>query len=88
MHCKSTCVTTTGISDFHKLTEVSLKSHILKAPPKKKFYRNYHSFDENKFNEDLKSKLDPIENLDYSYFENIFINVLNVHAPIKKKITC
>ena len=31
---KNTCVTVTGISDFHKLTAVSLKSQILKAPPK------------------------------------------------------
>ena len=30
---KSTCVTETGVSDFHKLTAVSLKSHILKSPP-------------------------------------------------------
>ena len=33
---KNTCVTVTGISDFHKLTAVSLKSQILKAPPKNK----------------------------------------------------
>ena len=31
---KNTCVTVTGISDFHKLTAVSLKSQILKAPKK------------------------------------------------------
>ena len=29
---KNTCVTVTGISDFHKLTTVSLKSQILKPP--------------------------------------------------------
>ena len=47
---KNTCVTVTGISDFHKLTAVSLKSQILKAPPKIKAYRNYKTFDENRFN--------------------------------------
>ena len=72
---KNTCVTVTGISDFHKLTAVSLKSQILKAPPKIKTYRNYKTFDENRFNEDLKSKLDSIEKLDCPLFQSIFIDV-------------
>ena len=72
---KNTCATVTGISDFHKLTSVSLKSQILKAPPKIKTYKNYKTFDENRFNEDLKSKLDSIEKLDYPLFESIFIDV-------------
>ena len=55
---KNTCVTETGVSDFHKLTAVSLKSHILKSPPKVKHFRNYKSFDENAFNEDLNLRLD------------------------------
>ena len=29
------------MSDFRKLTAVSLKSQVLKAPAKRKFYRNY-----------------------------------------------
>ena len=82
---KNTCVTVTGISDFHKLTAVSLKSQILKAPPKIKTYRNYKTFDENRFNEDLKSKLDSIEKLDYPLFESIFIDVLNTHGPVTNK---
>ena len=76
----------TGISDFHRFTAVSLQSQILKAPPKQKLYRDYKAFDENSFNNDLKSKLDSIKILDYSSFENIFINVLNTHAPVKTKI--
>ena len=74
------------LSDFHKLTAVSLKSQILKAPPKIKTYRNYKTFDENRFSEDLKSKLDSVEKLDYPLFETIFINVLNAHAPVTTKI--
>ena len=38
---KNTCVIVTGISNFHQPTAVSLKSQILKAPPKIKIYRNY-----------------------------------------------
>ena len=78
---KNTCVTATAISDFHKLAAVSLKSQILKAPPKIKNYKNYKTFNENRFNEDLKSKLDLIEKLDYTLFESIFIDVLNIRAP-------
>ena len=61
---KNICVTVTGISDFHKLTTVSIKSQVLKAPSKIKTYRNYKTFDESRFNEDLNSKLDSIEKLD------------------------
>ena len=44
------------------------------------------SFDENNFNNDLKTKLDSMKILDYSSFEDIFINnVLNTRAPVKTK---
>ena len=42
---KNTSVTATGMSDFHKLTAVSLKSQVLKAPAKHKFYINNKNFD-------------------------------------------
>ena len=74
----------TGISDFHKLTAINLKSQ--KAPPKRKLYRDYKAFDENSFNNDLKIKLDVIKILDYSSFEDTLINVLNTHTPVKTKI--
>ena len=80
-HFKNTCVTVTGISDFHKLTAVSLKSQILKAPSKIKTYRNYKTFDQNRFNKDRKE----IEKLDYPLVESIFIDVLNTHAPVTTK---
>ena len=84
-YLKNTCVTVTGISDFHELTAVSLKSQILKALPKIKTYRNYKTFDENRFNKDLKSKIDSIEKLDCPLFESAFIDVLNTHAPVTTK---
>ena len=85
-YCEKACLIETGLSDFHKLTAVSLKSQILKTPQKRKLYRDYKTLDENNFNNDLKSKLDTINNLDYSTFEHIFISVLNTHALIKTKI--
>ena len=42
-------------------------------------------FNENSFNNDLKTKLNSIKILDYSSFEDILINVLNTHAPVKTK---
>ena len=83
---KKACILETGISDFHKLTAVSFKSQILKAPPKRKLYRDYKAFDENSFNNDLKTKLGSIKILNYSPFKDIFINVPNTHAPVKTKI--
>ena len=76
----------TGIADFHKLTVVSLKSQMLKAPPKSKLCRDHNkAFDENSFNDDINSTLDSIKILDYSSFEDILINVITTHAPIKNK---
>ena len=43
---KNTFLTVTEISDFHKLTAVSLKSQVLRAPPKIKTYRNFKTFDD------------------------------------------
>ena len=70
------------ISHFN-INPIVLK--VMKAPAKRKFYRNYKNFDEDNFNKDLKLKLDPLEEVDYSLFENTFIDVLNTHAPIKAK---
>ena len=52
------------MSNFHKLTAVSLKFQVLKAPAKPKFYRNCKTFDEGNFNKDLKWKLDFLKELE------------------------
>ena len=81
---KKKCILETGISDFHKLTVVSLKSQILKAPRKPKLCRDHNkAFDANSFNDDINSTLDSIKILDYSSFEDMLINVITTHAPIK-----
>ena len=74
------------VRNWNKLTAVCLKSQMLKAPPKRNLHRDYKVIDENNFNNDLKTKLDLIKILDYSSFEDIFMNVLNTHAPVKTKI--
>ena len=62
LYFKNSCVTVTGISNF------SLNSQILKAVPKMKTYRNQKTFDEKRFSEDVKSKLDSIGKLHYLLF--------------------
>ena len=47
---KNTCVATTGMSDFDKLTAATLKSQVLRAAAKCKFYTNYKNFDDYNFN--------------------------------------
>ena len=66
------------MSDFHKLTVDSSK-----APPKRKFYRNYKNFDEDNFNKDLNLKLNCLEKLDYSLFENTFIEMFKQPCSYK-----
>ena len=63
-----------------------MRSQYIQGNPKIKFYREYKYFNfesfNNEFNELLKSKKD----INNSLFENIFLQVLNVHAPVKTKI--
>ena len=72
--------------DFYKLTAFSLKFQVFKVPAKHQFYRNYKKIVEDNFNKDLKLNLNSLEELDYSLFENTFIDVLNNHAPVKTEI--
>ena len=76
----------TGISDFHALTTSIMKMPFIKGNPKVNFYRNYKNFEKEKFEEELFSKLNNESDLDYDKFEEIFIKVLDYHAPVKKKI--
>ena len=64
---------------------VRLKSQILKARQIIRTYRNYKPFDENRFKEDRKSKLDSIEKLDDQLFESTFIDVLSTNTPVTTK---
>ena len=78
----------TGLSDFHKLILTVLKTTFKKAKPKEKIYRCYKQFDEIKFKNDLIQKLyqESISCDNYKEFESKFLEVLNVHAPLKRRI--
>ena len=76
----------TGLSDFHNMSVTVLKSTFTKTKPKEILYRDYRNFIENDFRDELRMKLERDEIKEYERFETIFLNVLNKHAPYKKKI--
>ena len=49
-------------------------------------YRNYRHFNKNSFNEDLKLAFNNTDIRTCEEFEEIFKNLLDHHAPLKKKI--
>ena len=52
---QNTFATSTGISDFHKMTVTVLESTFKKVKPKEIIYRAFRNFDRNIFNRDLES---------------------------------
>ena len=68
------------------LTVTALKSLLLKGNAKTKLYRDYNSFNIDHFKEDLDNNLKNNSITEYSHFQNIFLEILHKHAPIKKKI--
>ena len=69
------------------MTVTVLKTEYVKADPIQVNYRDYKNFNDVIFREELRTKLseDPASNNDYNYFQNILYEVLNKHAPQKKK---
>ena len=63
-----------------------LKLQFSKAKTKEISYRNFRDFKEDNFNLDLQNRFsaEPIE--EYAPFEKVFLDVLNRHAPLKKKV--
>ena len=77
----------TGLSDSHKLVITATMLKFEKQPPQIVTYRNYKNYNKELFEKDIQIKLSEfdIENIPYETFINIFINILNLHAPLKKK---
>ena len=87
---QKTHVTERGSSDYHKLILTFFKSNLTRLRPKVITYRNYKKFDENVFLKDLQKieiKLDEKNSeSSYSLISNKFPEVVNKHAPLKKKV--
>ncbi len=83
---QNTSAISTGLSDFHKMVVTVMNKNVPKAEPKIIQYRDYRNFVENNFSIELKEKFKNTIIDEYAKFEDIFIEVLNKHAPPKKKI--
>ena len=83
---QNTTVLTTGLSDFHKMVVSVLKLKVLNDKPKEIHYRDYKHFDIDFFNYELTNAYAVNDTSDYLSFHNIYMGILNKHAPSKKKI--
>ena len=86
---QNTNVFETGLSDFHKITVSVLKSHFPKQKPNIFSYRNFKRFRNNSFRAEFDNELLKYDlcNIEYQHFLNIFLDILNKHAPIKKSLS-
>ena len=64
-----------------------LKMFFRKKKHETNFYRNSKNFDNLKFKEALNRELmkHDLNNIDYEYFHEIVLSILNAHAPLRKK---
>ena len=80
------CFSAVGLSDCHKLVLTVLKTSIPKGNPRQSTYRDYKKLGYLKFNNELKN-VHTIENIDNcTKFDEKFFEVLNKHAPLKRKL--
>ena len=84
---QDTCTVETGLSDFHKLVVTVLKLYFPKQKPNIQTFRDYKRFQNGLFRSELDYELSKLDvcNLELEHFLNIFIEILNKHASIKKK---
>ena len=77
----------TGLSHFHKLFLTVFKTTFVRSKPKEPFYRDHKHFNHEYFEKDLKCALSTFEKINYQEFDKTFTEILNRHAPVKKKLT-
>ena len=78
----------TGLSNFHHLFLSVFKFHFSKAKTKVISYRNFRDFKEDNFNRNLQNRFSAESVEEYAPFEKLFQDVLNKHAPLKKRVVC
>ena len=62
----------TGLSDFHRMTVSVLKMHFRKLPPKIISYRDYKSFEKERFMDSLILAINS-RNIDYTKNPDVFL---------------
>ena len=65
--------------------DLILTSLLLKGNAKTKLYRDYDSFNIDRFQKDPDNNLKNNSITEYSHFQNVFLEILHKHAPIKKR---
>ena len=76
----------TGLSDHHMMTVCVMKYVFLKKAPLLIKYRSYRNFNHENFSNELENNLSLLDSdATYDSFESIFIELINKHAPMKKK---
>ena len=83
---QNTTTTFTGLSDCHKLVLTVLKTTFSKNKPKELFYRDYKKFSFSDFNDEIKTIFSRNTVGSCYQFDQIFLNVLDKHAPMKRKL--
>ena len=83
-----TSVISSSLSDRHKLIVTVLNTTFKKCKPNVINYRSYKQSDNSNFRMDLRDKLRNFSEHDTQYdsFHEIFLKILNDHAPLTKKI--
>ena len=75
----------TGLPDFHKMVLSVFKTYFKRQKPKIVTYRDYKSFDNEKFRESLITCFSTGKNISYDAFENLLLQTIDKIAPIKQK---
>ena len=81
------CSIETGISDFHKMVVIVMKTYYKKQRAKPIQYRNFKHFHEQSFNFELNNELTKIDinNAESKEFNEFFLKDLDKHTPTKQK---
>ena len=77
-----------GLSNHHKMVLTVLKTNFKKLDPISVKYRTYKHFDEQLFKNDLIKDIQDFNEgvMNYDNFKEIFMRVLERHAPLKTKM--
>ena len=80
---QNTKAISTGLSRFHTMVVSVLKHTFHRSTLKELVYRDYKNVDRVIFKRELEDKLNQQIN-EYKHFEQIFLEILNIHVPIKR----
>ena len=83
---QNTTIVFSSLSDFHNLVLAVLKTSITKSKPKKITHRYHKNFNSIRFNNELNYVLGKEKIMHWTKFDEMFLQILNKHAPIKSKL--